>query len=254
MVVAPLIDTDFDVRMDAGGRDPDCYSTTLRRYHRQLWSKPLPSGSMFGLDARLHHNSDLGEFWLSSDSIVHTYTGWSRPSRLLAVLAATPSEDQSAFLDLACTIGAFVVFPVSTYVDGKLQQTINQRRGMHPLIRDRFDLTLECIRRHYAGLDSPLGPVFAIHAAFFNLFGSFRAYVEHFLLQDLVGIDLDSVRFLKDFDDFSGEPLPAASAEEYREYMQRSMAFTQARNKRIAAYETGRGSRQATDGERRATG
>ena len=41
-----LIDTTFDVRTDAGGRDPDRYSATLRRYHRLLWSKPLPGGAM----------------------------------------------------------------------------------------------------------------------------------------------------------------------------------------------------------------
>ncbi len=29
---------------------------------------------MFDLDAGLHHKSHLGEFWLSSDSILHTYT------------------------------------------------------------------------------------------------------------------------------------------------------------------------------------
>lgn len=236
MVAASLIDTAFDVRTDAGGRDPDRYSTTLRLYHQQLWSKPLPSGALFDLDARLHHKSGLGEFWLSSDSIVHTYTGWSRPRRLVEILAAIPSEEKTAFYDLACTVGAFLVFPVGTYVDGKLQQSVNQRRGMHPLIRDRFDLTLECIRRHYAGSDSPLGKVLAIHADFFNLFDNFRGYVEYFLLQDLVDIDFDSVLFLNDFDDFSGEPLPAASAEDYREYMRRSMAFTQARNGRIAAY------------------
>ncbi len=106
---------------------------------------------MFDLDARLHHRSEFGEFWLSSDSVAHTYTGWSRPKRLVEVLAVTSSEEKAAFHDLACTVGAFLVFPVSTYVDGKLQQTVNQCRGIHPLIRDRFDLTLECIRRHYAG-------------------------------------------------------------------------------------------------------
>jgi hypothetical protein len=171
---------------------------------------------------------------------VHTYTGWSRPSQLLAVLDATPLEEQSAFLDLASTVGAFLAFPVSTYVHGQLQQTINQRRGMHPQIRDRFDLTLECIRRHYSGSDSPLGTVLANNADFFNLFVNFRGYVEHFLLQDLVAADFGSVRFLKKFDDFSSEPLPVASAEEYREYMRRSMSFTHARNQRIAAYEGGR--------------
>lgn len=145
-------------------------------------------------------------------------------------------RSKRAFYDLACTAGAFLVLPVGTYVDGKLQQSVNQRRGMHPQVRDRFNLTLECIRRHYAGSDSPLGKVLAIHADFFNLFEKFREYVEYFLLQDLVSVDFDSVRFLKNFDDFSGEPLPAASAEDYRRYMRRSMAFTQPRNGRIAAY------------------
>ena len=254
MVAASLIDTAFDVRMDAGGRDPDRYSATLRRYHRQLWGKPLPSGAMFDLDARLHHKSDLGEFWLSSDSIVHTYTGWSRPSRLLAVLAAIPSEEQSAFFDLACTVGAFLVFPVSTYVDGKLQQTINQRRGMHPLIRDRFDLTLECIRRHYAGADSPLGAVLTIHGAFFNLFESFRGYVEHFLLQDLVGVDFDSVRFFKDLTTSRGNP--------YRQQTRRNTASTcdgRWPSRKLATRESPRtraGDRpsQATGGEWRVPG
>ncbi|WP_442955268.1 DUF6994 family protein [Parasphingorhabdus sp.] len=35
------IDTSFDFRRDAGGRDPDAYSATLRSYHRHLvrWRK-----------------------------------------------------------------------------------------------------------------------------------------------------------------------------------------------------------------------
>jgi integrase len=40
-----MIDTTFDFRSDTPpGLDPDTYSPTLRRYHRLLWSKPLPSG------------------------------------------------------------------------------------------------------------------------------------------------------------------------------------------------------------------
>lgn len=87
MAIDNPIDTTFDVRTDAGGRDPDSHSATLRRYHRQLWSKPLPGGALFDLDARLRHCSALGEFWLSSDTIAHTYSGWVRPARLVDVLA-----------------------------------------------------------------------------------------------------------------------------------------------------------------------
>jgi len=64
-LVKRAIGTSFDFRLDAGGKDPDSYSPTLRRYHQLLWSKPLPGGAFFDLDfvdGYLHHRSDLGEF------------------------------------------------------------------------------------------------------------------------------------------------------------------------------------------------
>ena len=62
-------------------------------------------------------------------------------------------------------------------------------------------------------------------------------------IRDRVTADYENVRYLKDFDGFEGDPLPAAGAEEYREYMRRSMAVIRARNERIAHYSP---SRQAT--------
>jgi hypothetical protein len=51
--------------------NPDKFSPTLRRYHKILWSKKLPSGPIFELDEsipyKLYHKSDIGEFILSSD-------------------------------------------------------------------------------------------------------------------------------------------------------------------------------------------
>ena len=44
-----VIETTFDFRTDAAGKDPDTYSATLCRYHQLLWSKPLPSGVVFEL-------------------------------------------------------------------------------------------------------------------------------------------------------------------------------------------------------------
>lgn len=139
-----------------------------------------------------------------------------------------------AFYDLACTVGAYVVFPLPVQVDGEWKQSINQRRGIDGLIRDRFDLTLECIRRHYLGGTSPLADNLVWYGAFFDLFGDFRGYVDHFLLNDLVAVDYASVKFLKAFDDFAGDPLPAANVAEYQQYMIRSMDFISARNERIA--------------------
>jgi hypothetical protein len=54
-------------------------------------------------------------------------------------------------------------------------------------ISDRMDLTLECIRRHYAEEPgSPLADVTTNYADFFELFCTFKQFVEFFHLQDLV--------------------------------------------------------------------
>ena len=73
------IDINFDVYSDTPkGKDPDSFSPTLRQYHQILWSKPLPNNEKFHLNLDkpkiLHHKSALGEFFLSSDSIGHTYS------------------------------------------------------------------------------------------------------------------------------------------------------------------------------------
>ena len=39
-----MIDVWFDCRQDANGKDPDQHSPTLKRYHAELWTKPLPDG------------------------------------------------------------------------------------------------------------------------------------------------------------------------------------------------------------------
>ena len=142
------------MRTDAGGKDPDPYSATLRRYHQLLWSKPLPGGEPFTLttDTRrvyLHHQSAVGEFSLSSDSVIHTYDTWPR---VAAILSQVPVAEREEFHRLSYKIGGMMVFP-GVLVDGK--PTINGARGMHPRIRDRFDLTLECIRLHYLGEPEP---------------------------------------------------------------------------------------------------
>src|SRR3954449_5766960 len=84
-----LIDTAFDFRSDAGGRDPDTYSATLCRYHRVLWSKPLPGGVPFELSPTdrppyyFRHRSIMGEFVLSSDAFVPTYTRYGVPKSVV---------------------------------------------------------------------------------------------------------------------------------------------------------------------------
>lgn len=224
------IDVTFDIRSDANGKDPDRHSPTLRNFHRLLWSKPLPDGTQFDLDDRfpngyLLHASSLGEFALSSDMIHRTFR---RVRRYESLISRIPETFLDEFSRRGCTIGGTIVFP-SNKIDGK--HTINQARGIHRRIEDRFDLTLECIRRHYSGKESPLAEVLARYSAYFSLFTSFDGYVSHFLLQDLVD-DGGNVRFFTTWDDFSSPPMPP-SVEEYMEYGGRALSFVDARNERI---------------------
>lgn len=224
-----LIDTSFDFNTDAQGKDPDQGSPTLRTYHQLLWSKPLPTGHRFDLytttpHAYLHHRSALGEFSVSSDTII---TGLARRASAVACGGVTQAQ-RAEFNRVGSTIGARIVFP-GDRIDGLI--TINGARGFHPRIADRFDLTLECIRRHYAAQPHPLENVLQRYQAFFALFGDFAGYVEFFLLHDLLSAD-GSVRFFLPFDDFSTSPVPA-TASAYRRYCEHSVAFAHARNDRI---------------------
>ena len=63
--------------------------------------------------------------------------------------------------------------------------TINGSRGINHKIKDRFDLTLECIRRHYFNEDNPLSDTLQRYSDFFSLFQKFQGYIDFFLLQDL---------------------------------------------------------------------
>lgn len=202
-----VIDTSFDFRTDTPNypkKDPDVHSPTLRRYHKHLWSKALPGGARFDLDdtrpkhkAYLYHRSDLGrDFFLSSDSVIPTFTRWGFAK---AHPELYTKEENERFMALAYTIGGMMVFP------GERRQgkwTVNQARGCLKKISDRLDLTVECIRRHYAHQSSPLSQTLARYDDFFALFENFSGYVDFFLLQDVVTSDRTAVTFFMPFDDF----------------------------------------------------
>jgi hypothetical protein len=101
------INVSFDFRSDTPpGRDPDTFSPTLGRYHELLWSKPLPNGARFDLTAStppvyLHHHSELGEFWLSSDSVIHTYTRWESMRPITEQVPERENESWVCSPDLA---------------------------------------------------------------------------------------------------------------------------------------------------------
>jgi hypothetical protein len=231
------IDTSFIFTSETpAGKDADSYSPTLRRYHKLLWSKPLPDGSRFNLSDQetgkyLYHNSVKGEFWLSSDTIGHSYSR-VKIKKLLPIISQVAPSDLDSFRNLVQTIGGKLIFP-SKCIDRK--PTINAGRGIHYQIKDRFDLTLECIRLYYQNQNSPLAETLERYADFFRLFGDFRGYVEFFLLQDLVSSDYTTINFWMPFEGFEHSPLPA-DKERYLEYRKHCMAFLEARNQRIRAY------------------
>ena len=234
-----MIDTGFDVYTDTPpGKDPDSHSATLRRYHARLWSKPLPGGGALSLQVAspqgyLRHRFENGmDMGLSSDSIGHSY----RYTKSMAVVIdQIPAADIDAFFALCSTVGAYMLFP-SGKVDGKI--TINGARGMHPRIKDRFDLTLECIRLHYAGQASPLGPTLARYSEFFGLFLTFAGFIEFFLLQDIVDDRAKTIRFVLPFAGFesAASPLPTSVAA-YLDYRDAMTSFIHARNARMANWD-----------------
>ena len=225
------IDINFNFYSDTPkGKDPDSYSSTLRNYHRILWSRELPNGSLFKLDEtismRLHHKSELGEFVLSSDSIAHTYSNIKSTTDIVKKIDV---EELEKFVSLCSTIGGYIIFP-SERINN--QMTINGARGVNKKIRDRFDLTLECIRKYYKNEDSPLNETFERYKQFFNLFESFKGYVDFFLLQDLVTSDYLSIKYFVPFESFEDYPLPN-DIEEYKQYMYNLSNFVSSRSQRM---------------------
>lgn len=228
------IDITFDFRSDTPlEKDPDSDSPTLRRYHKILWSKPLPNGTVFELDdtrrgSYLYHKSDVGEFFLSSDAVIPTFT---RASKISHIINQISMKEQDEFNRIGYTIGGMMVFPGNQI---KRKPTINVMRGFSAKIIDRFDLTVECIRRYYSNEtdEYPLKETFERYPDFFELFVDFRGYVNFFLLQDLVSEDYSSVKFFTPFDDFYNWPFPK-TVEAYFAYKQLSIDFIEARNRRI---------------------
>lgn len=225
------IDINFNVYSDTPkGKDPDSYSPTLRNYHKNLWSKKLPNGSLFKLNEtipmRLHHKSELGEFVLSSDSIANTYSSIKSTHNIIKNIKADEIEK---FVSLCSTIGGYIIFP-SERINN--QMTINGARGINKKIRDRFDLTLECIRRYYREEDNPLNETLKRYSSFFTLFVNFQSYVDFFLLQDLVDNNYSEIKYFIPFKSFEESPLPD-DTNHYKLYKENLSIFVVSRNERI---------------------
>lgn len=143
---------------------------------------------------------------LASDTIITSHR-----KRASVLYETMPADANVAFHRNGYTIGGFMLFP-GAMIDRL--PTLNQARGTTRAIEDRFDLTLECIRRFYLwrGESSPLREVIARYYGFFLLFKTFDNFVEFFHLQDLVD-EQGQIRFFHPFEDFSRPVLPATLDE-----------------------------------------
>ena len=104
-------------------------------------------------------------------------------------------------------------------------------------IKDRFDLTLECIRRYYNNEDSPLSEVINKDKQFFDLFVDFKGYVNYFYLQDLVSEDYSAINYFGKPDELIANPLPK-TVDDYLQFIDNELVFVEARNARIAKEST----------------
>jgi hypothetical protein len=208
------------------------------RVSQDSLEQPLPTGDVLKLDvttpwAYLHHQSESGEFFLSSDTLNQSY---GKNRHVAEIRSEIPLEELSRFRAFMYSIGNMIIFP-SRQVGGRW--TINQARGCHRQVGDRFDLTLECIRRYYRGDPNPLAATLARYADFFCVFGDFQGYVDFFLLHDLVTDDCSAVEFFLPFVDFKSRSPYPGSVDAFRSYLQQTTEFIRARNRRIFRYAQG---------------
>lgn len=233
---APMgLDPEFDYWIDLNPNrsiweaknavDPDTTSKVLQSVHQALWSKRLPGGRLMELQPARGCQLQWDQFRLSSDCIGNDY---SSNLRMEPLRRNAPGPAKILFR-YGSRIGSYVMFPAYR-VDRKM--TINGARGINTRIADRIDLTLEAIRRHYGGDESPLSDVLARYSDFFELFETFRGYIEFWLLQDLVRSGNRVVQLLP-FDDFQRTGYPA-DVHEYVHLSNMLVHILQARNHRIA--------------------
>lgn len=221
----------FDFRSDSAELDPDFASPTLKRYHRLLWNKELPDGDFLNISENSNYPYLLGQtskyvVSLTSDTICNSYA----KRKAMKPVVAPIVEEVEEFRSLVYSIGGFTLFP-GNQIDGK--RTINQERGWLKQIDDRFDLTLDCIRRFYSGEQSPLFQTLQRYSGFFELFVDFQGYVSFFFFDDLVTSDYSKVNlFIPQHFPQSKYVIPKTTSE-YSLFMSNATIFLMKRNARI---------------------
>ena len=208
--------------------DPDNKSKTLQLYHKILYSKTLPNGEKMDLQIGSGANYlSWKDFRFGSDSIIVSFR-YNRYRKMIEQVANSLPyyhDYMENYIHKSYTLGGEIIFP-------KKQGGINQSRGCNPYIKDRWDLTLECIRKFYLNEDSPLYDVLLQNKDFFDLFVNFKGYIDFFYLQDCVADDYSHVNFWLGNGTFEKYPLPK-TVDEYLCWIEQELDFVNKRNERI---------------------
>ncbi len=222
------IDITFDFRKDSKCGDPDTDSQKLYNAHQILWNKALPSGKKLEINII---NGQYGRLLLQNNQYMNFSSDRMCPhfdGKYNGIFNGWLTNEEIKLLKHKVrTIGGHIVFPAHK----KNGFTINQARGISRKIGDRFDLTLECIRRFYKNEQSPLYNALNRYKDFFDLFIDFNEYVDFFLLQDFLN-NQKQIIFALPFDDFLRSPLPQNS-DEYMQYKDKTIEIIEKRNYRI---------------------
>lgn len=217
--------------LGSGGSDPDKSSPTLKSYHKQLWSKTLPNGDEMKLEpVNQYTYLQWNDLRLSSDTIIVEFRYWNYKYMLDQIKERV--DDYKSFMEnlirKSYTIGGTILFP-------QHPGSINQNKGTNKRISDRWDLTMECIRRYYQGQESPLYKTLLKEKAFFDLFVDFKGYVDFFFLQDCVSDDYSSVDIWCGDASFEESGLPK-TLDDYFSFVEKELEFLDRRNQRIHEY------------------
>lgn len=221
----------YDKVLGHFNNDPDTASKTMQLYHRTLYSKKLPNGDFLQLDSgSAGKYLTWKNFRFGSDSIIVSfrYKKYRYMIEQVAKSMLNWQEYVESYIMKSYTLGGEIIFP-------KCIGGINQTRGCNQYICDRWDLTLECIRKYYLGENSPLFDVLNKNKEFFDLFVDFKGYVDFFFLQDCVTPDYKTVIFWLGNGEFEKYPFPK-TVSEYLEWISKELDFVAKRNERIKKY------------------
>lgn len=217
--------------LGSGGSDPDSASLTLQRYHKELWSRKLPNGEVMELEEGYGPNYlTWKNFRFGSDAIIVGFRYFKYRNMIEQVMDRV-GDYKAYYEDLirkSYTMGGMIIFP-------KHWSSMNQNRGKNYIISDRWDLTLECIRRYYKGEDSPLYSTIVADKEFYDLFVDFKGYVDFFFLQDCVSEDYSQVDIWCGDGTMTESGLPK-TLDEYFAFIDKEFEFLSKRNKRIDDY------------------